>query len=227
MVLQTVYSMQYEERNNISFELAESLRQMIADGRLEADSRINEVLLSRELGVSRTPLREALAMLAAEGALEQKPRRGMFVRPLTKEEFLDIYAVRPLLDVGALRMAGIPSGQTLRKLRKLNEQLSVSRGVMQRIRIDDQWHLLLVDGCQNPVLLGLLEQFILRTRRYEIAYLREQANTNTAVDEHVAIIYALEAGDLEAACDALKTNLTSGIEPLLSWLDQRQEARND
>lgn len=213
--------MQYESRNNISFELAETLRQMIAEGSLEAETRINEVRLSGELGVSRTPLREALAMLAAEGALEQKPRRGMFVRPLTREEFLELYAVRPLLDIGALKMAGIPSEKTLAGLRQLNDQLSRARGAMQRIRIDDEWHLLLVAGCENPVLLGLIQQFILRTRRYEIAYLREQGNTDTAVDEHMAIMDALGAGDLEAACDALKTNLSSGIDPILEWLEAK------
>ena len=213
--------MQLRERNNISVDLAESLRQMIADGRLEADSRINEVHLSEELGVSRTPLREALAMLAAEGALEALPRRGMFVRPLTRKEFLDIYCVRPLLDVGALRLAGLPSKDRLKKLRKTNDRLAKARGALSRIKIDDEWHLMLVEGCDNPVLLGLINQFILRTRRFELAYLREQAHTDTAVDEHLAIMDALEAGDLERACSALNTNLTSGIEPILAWLDQR------
>ncbi|HKJ18285.1 MAG TPA: GntR family transcriptional regulator [Xanthomonadales bacterium] len=218
--------MQLLERNNISVELAETLRFMIADGRLAANSRINEVHLSEQMGVSRTPLREALAMLAAEGALEAKPRRGMFVRPLTREEFLDVYAVRPLLDVGALRLAGLPGAATLAKLRKLNEKLSSAKGALRRIQVDDDWHLLLVQGCNNPVLLGLIKQSIMRTRRYEIAYLREQVHTATAVDEHLAIMDALDAGDLEMACAALNTNLTSGTEPILRWLETKKESQD-
>lgn len=216
--------MQFETRNNISFDLAETLRQMIAEGQLEANSRINEVHLSKELGVSRTPLREALAMLAAEGAVEARPRRGMFVRPLSRDEFMDIYAVRPLLDVGALRMAGLPSEQTLRNLKQCNEQLAGAKGVIQRIHLDDKWHLMLVEGCNNPVLLGLIQQFILKTRRYEIAYLRDQENTNTAVDEHLAIIEALENGDIEGACEALDKNLNSAVTPISTWLEQFEES---
>ena len=218
--------MQNISRNNLSADLAETLREMIADGRLAADSRINEVHLSAELGVSRTPLREALAALVAEGALEAKPRRGTFVRPLTKAEFLDLYKIRPLLDVGALRLAGIAPPSAQQRLRDLNERLHRAEGAMERIIIDDEWHLLLVEGCNNPVLLNLIHQFMLRTRRYELAYLRERENTDTAVDEHLAIMEALEHGDLEAACNALNQNLSSGIEPILAWLDQREESHD-
>ncbi|MEM1081894.1 MAG: GntR family transcriptional regulator, partial [Pseudomonadota bacterium] len=189
-----------------------------------ADSRINEVHLAQALGVSRTPLREALAMLLAEDALQAKPRRGMFVRPLTRKAFLDIYQVRPLLDVGALRLAGIPSAKTLTRLRTLNDRLSRARSARRRIDIDDEWHLLLVSDCRNPVLLNLIHQFMLRTRRYELAYLREQQHTNTAVDEYLLIMDALEREELEAACDALLTNLTSGVDPILRWLNERENA---
>ena len=214
--------MSMQHRPNISLELAETLREMIYDGRLPADSRINEVHLSEALGVSRTPLREALAMLVAEDALEAKPRRGTFVRPLTRNAFLDLYQIRPMLDIGALRLAGLPDAETVVRLRELNERLTRARGARQRIEIDDEWHLLLVAGCENPVLLGLIHQFMLRTRRYELAYLQEQQHTSTAVDEHLLIMDALERKDLEAACDALLTNLTSGVEPILQWLDERE-----
>lgn len=208
-------------RPNISLDLAETLREMIFDGRLPPDSRINEVHLASALGVSRTPLREALAMLVAEDALEAKPRRGTFVRPLTHAEFMNIYTVRPLLDVGALRMAGLPAAQTLQQLRALNERLARTKGARQRIDIDDEWHLLLVEGCDNPVLMNLIRQFMLRTRRYELAYLRAQTHTETAVDEHLAILAALEDNDLDAACGALQTNLSSGVAPILRWLDEQ------
>ena len=82
---------------------------MILDGRLPAGERINEVRLAAQLGVSRTPLREALARLANEGALRDEPRRGYFVKPLTGEEVRAIYPIRAILDPAALRLAGIPA----------------------------------------------------------------------------------------------------------------------
>ncbi|HEX5258404.1 MAG TPA: GntR family transcriptional regulator, partial [Sphingomicrobium sp.] len=96
------------DRHNISEELANTIRQMILDGEIAAGSRINEVHLARELGVSRTPLREAIARLVREETLVTVPRVGAFVKPLTIEEFEQVYSIRTLLDPEALRLAGIP-----------------------------------------------------------------------------------------------------------------------
>mgnify|MGYP000868776508 CR=1 FL=1 len=97
------------QRGNISEAAADAVRAMIVDGRLGPGDRINEVHLSRQLGVSRTPLREALSGLVAEGALIARPRLGYFVRPLTLEEFEQIYDIRPLLDPEA-QVAGTTLG---------------------------------------------------------------------------------------------------------------------
>lgn len=215
--------MQRMDRSNISGEIAEQIRGMIANGVLPADSRINEVHLSQELGVSRTPLREALAALVSEGALENRPRKGNFVRPLTREEFESLYAIRPLLDVEALRLAGLPESSDLDRLNELNEKLREAKSARTRIARDDEWHLLLVKNCGNQVLLDLIRQFIYRTRRYEIAYLRHSNNASTAYDEHLAIIQALRDGDLKAACAGLKQNLNSATGPVLDWLDSLED----
>jgi DNA-binding GntR family transcriptional regulator len=215
--------MQSKGRQNISADVAEQIRDMIAYGALPAGSRINEVLLSEQLGVSRTPLREALATLVSEGALENRPRKGNFVRPLTREEFESIYAIRPILDVEALKLSGIPRPEDLDRLDELNEKLRAAKTARTRIARDDDWHLLLVRNCGNQVLIDLVRQFIYRTRRYEIAYLQSSNNASTAYEEHRAIIQALRAGDLAAACSGLKQNLTSGVGPILDWLDSLQK----
>ena len=227
--LHTVYSMQkpaLDARANLSDAAAEPVRAMITSGELAAGSRINEVQLAEQLGVSRTPLREALAALVSEGALEHRPRRGYFVRPLSSQEFSDLYAIRPLLDVEALRRAGIPTDSTIDRLSTLNDQLRRARGAQQRIRLDDEWHLLLVQGCGNAVLLDLIEQFMYRTRRYEIAYLREAAHLETAYEEHRVVEQALRRGDLHGACAGLTNNLTSGLAPVLAWLERMEASRD-
>src|SRR5438552_13883463 len=95
------------DRPNLGEALVVTLRERIVDGRLPAGERLNEVHLAASLGVSRTPLREALGRLTAEGALTSSPRLGFFVRPLTAEEFRQIYPIRAILDPEALRLAGI------------------------------------------------------------------------------------------------------------------------
>lgn len=213
------------DRENISAGAANAVRAMIVDGRLAGGERVNEVRLAEQLGVSRTPLREALAGLVAEGALIAKPRLGYFVRALTLEEFEQIYAIRPLLDPEALRWAGLPSPKQLHRLERLNEKLAAAADPQAAIDLDDEWHRALIAGCPNKVLLGLIDNIILRTRRYEIALMRETANVLTATEDHARILAALRAGDLDAACAALKRNMQSGREPIVAWLKQRGAER--
>ncbi|MBV9497300.1 MAG: GntR family transcriptional regulator [Acidobacteria bacterium] len=208
-------------RDNLSDALVLELRNRIVDSRLAPGDRINEVQLSQQLGVSRTPLREALARLAHEGALRAVPRIGYFVRPLTLEEFSQIYPIRALLDPEALRLSGIPTRERLERLRDLNEQIAEARDADAAIALDDVWHMELVAECPNKILLELIEQFIRRTRRYEIALMREQENVATANTGHKTILAALRRRDLDAACDALRENLQDGYEPIAAWLRGR------
>jgi DNA-binding GntR family transcriptional regulator len=209
-------------RPNISGELAAALRNMIVEGRLPEGSRINEVHLSAQLGVSRTPLREALARLAQEGALSNVPRIGWFVRPLTLDELEQIYPIRALLDPEALRIAGVPDAAHIHRLERLNRRLLEAESPDRRIELDDEWHLALIAGCPNRVLIDLIKQFIGRTRRYEIALMRDRRNVAAAIDTHSEIMAALRKGDLGAACEALRRNLTTGFEPIAAWLRERE-----
>ena len=212
------------QRGNISEAAADTVRAMIVDGRLAAGDRINEVRLAQQLGVSRTPPREALSGLAAEGALSSVPRIGYFVRPLTLDEFEQIYDIRPLLDPEALRLAGVPDEKRIAGLEKLNADLARAKG-LRAIEIDDAWHMELIAGCPNRVLIEMIENMIIRTRRYELALMREQKNVDVATQDHDRIVAALRAGDLKAACDALKQNMQSGREPIVAWLKQRARAK--
>jgi DNA-binding GntR family transcriptional regulator len=213
-------------RPNISEAVAGALRAMIVDGRLAAGERINEVHLAATMGVSRTPLREALSHLAAEGALRSTPRIGYFVAPLTLEEFEQIYPIRAILDPAALELAGIPNAARLDRLCALNDRLRKTRGIEKMIGLDDEWHLELVAGCGNPVLIGLINQFMWRTRRYEMALWREKRQVAISSDEHEKIMAALRAGNLERACQALRRNMQSGIEPIVAWLKARTDERS-
>lgn len=211
------------ERPNISESLVILLRKMIVDGTMPPGERINEVHLSKDLGVSRTPLREALGRLVAEGAITIVPRYGYYVCPLTFDEFRQIYQIRPILDPEALRMTGIPSAEKLDYLEEINQKIIAATDAEEIINLDDLWHLELLADCPNRVLVELIEQNIRRTRRYEIALMREQENVNYASDEHEQIIKALRAEDLETACQALRQNMQSGFEPIAEWLKEREK----
>ncbi|NOT39104.1 MAG: GntR family transcriptional regulator [Alphaproteobacteria bacterium] len=215
--------MQYAiiDRPNLADTVADAIREMIVDGRLADGERINEVQISAQLGVSRTPLREALNRLTADGSLFAKPRHGYFVSPLTADEFVQVYDLRPILDPAALRLAGPPRPAQLDKLEALNKKLDALQKPERVVACDDEWHRELLAHCPNRVLLDMIESMIRRTRRYELALMRERKRVLNAADTHRQIMTALRRGDLDRACAALERNMREGREPILEWLAAR------
>jgi len=226
VVVETVYSMQRDTpdiRPNLSGTTAITLRAMIIDGVLRPGDRINEVHLGAKLGVSRTPLREALMHLEAEGAVTSKPRFGFYVCPLSIEEFEQIYAMRALLDPEALRLSGLPTKKQLTRLRALNDSLRKGTDPSTLIDRDNAWHRELVSACPNRLLIGLIGQFIEKAHRYELALMRERSSIDRTVRDHEDILSALGSGDLGSACMALRQNMESGKAPIVSWLQGRAQ----
>lgn len=223
----TVYSMQMNvslpnERRNLGQDLATELRRRIVSGELADTSRINEVHLARDLGVSRTPLREALIGLVASGLVAVRPRRGFFVAPLDAKELADLYSMRAVLDPHALGLAGTPPAGRLDSMAALNAGLKRTAGPGRLVELDNAWHRALIAHCPNKVLLRTIEQFMVLTQRYELAYFRENEHVTVAFEEHDSILAALADGDLAAACRALRRNLQSAVKPLQNWLQARR-----
>lgn len=210
------------KRSTVSDAVADRLRAMIVDGGLPEGERINEVHLAARLGVSRTPLREALNRLASEGALTSTPSIGYAVKPLTLAEFEPLYGMRPILDPAALALAGLPSAEKLARLRAMNAKIEAARDAERAMDLDDAWHRALVEDCPNPILLGEIEKYIRLTRRYEIALMRERREVLMAGANHRAVLAALKRRDLDGACEALRHNLTRGSAPLRAWLQERE-----
>jgi DNA-binding GntR family transcriptional regulator len=208
-------------RNTVSDSVTAALRGLIVAGALPEGERINEVHLSQRLGVSRTPLREALNRLASEGALTNAPGIGFSVKPLTLEEFEPLYGMRPILDPSALRLTGLPSAEKLARLRDMNARIETARDAERALELDDAWHLALIEDCPNPILLALIDRFMRQTRRYEIALMRERSEVLLAGANHRAVLAALKRRDLDAACETLRHNLTRGAAPIVAWLKER------
>ncbi|HEU4889187.1 MAG TPA: GntR family transcriptional regulator [Thermoanaerobaculia bacterium] len=209
-------------RRTMTSSVADEVREMIVDGRLPPGGRVNEVHLAAALGISRTPLREALMKLTAEGALVSVPQIGFQVSPLSVEELEQIYPIREILDPEALRLSGIPSPERMQRLEELNAKMRKTRGAAAVIALDDAWHFELLAGCPNRVLLALIEQFMRRTRRYELAYMREQKNVAATTTHHDLILSKLRKRDLRGACAAVRKNMQIGMEPIAAWLREKQ-----
>ncbi|MEM8712754.1 MAG: GntR family transcriptional regulator [Planctomycetota bacterium] len=210
--------MKAQSRPNLSGDLSAELRGLIVDGQLAADSRLNEVHLAEMLGVSRTPLREALMGLAAEGFVTSIPRRGFFVTSLTLDEFEQLYGMRAVLDPAALELSGLPDQRQMVRLESLNREIEKAQQPAEVLALDNRWHLVLLEHCPNKIMIDLITHFMRRTSRYELAYMREAKNVGVAVEEHEIILDACRRGDHPGACSALRQNMQSCDGPLTEWL---------
>lgn len=205
-------------RPNLSTDLAAAIRDLITDGDLAPGQRLNEGQLAADLGVSRTPLREALTRLAAEGTIEAIPRIGFFVKPLSVDEYGQTVQVRALLESEALKAAGIPPKRTLERMASLERKIAAARTPGMMAALADDWHFALIELCPNPLLIELVGQLIARTRRYELAFMRAHPATGrnawlSEVREH------LHAGDLETACTSLRDRMDATVALMIEWLD--------
>ncbi|HET6361410.1 MAG TPA: GntR family transcriptional regulator [Gemmatimonadota bacterium] len=205
-------------RENLAADVADSLRQRIVSGELPSGQRINEVELAARLEVSRTPLREALSRLAAEGFVANQPRRGYFIQQLGPKEVEDLYQIRSVLDPAALELAGLPTPTRLDRLAEINRAISAADDPEQVIDLDDRWHVELLSHCPNQLLLDLIRQYMQRTRPLERVYLLDLYNVEVMTAEHGRILDALRFGALHTAVAALRTNMQTGLGSILLWL---------
>jgi len=157
----------------------------------------------------------------AEKALDSVSRKGFIVHGLTLDEARNIYPIRGMLDPEALRLSGLPGPESLERLEELNHQLRNATDARSAIDLDEAWHRELWAECPNPVLIELIEQFMRRTRRYELASMGQHRIIDRTTRTKAGIVESLRAGALERACSQLRSSLMSGGEPVFQWLAQR------
>jgi DNA-binding GntR family transcriptional regulator len=181
----------------------EYLREAILTGRLPAGSELQEVALSRELGVSRGPIREALGRLAAEGLVTIRPRRGAIVRALSEEEFLWAYQVREALEVMAVRLA-VPrlTEDDLAALQQLIDEMAAhadAGDVAAFFDANSVFHHTFFDVARNPMLADIYRQLCGQIDRYRLRSLELRGDLRRSIAEHKALLRAAKARDADKA----------------------------
>jgi DNA-binding GntR family transcriptional regulator len=179
------------------------LRAEILSGALPPGSELQEVALSRTLGVSRGPIREAIGRLAAEGLVTVRPRRGAVVRALSTEEFLEAYQVREALEVMAVRLA-VPrlTEDDLATLEAYIDEMTAcaERGDTQRFfEANTGFHRAFFDVSGNRMLRDVYRALCGQIDRYRLRSLELRGNVQRSIAEHKAILRAARAGDVERA----------------------------
>jgi DNA-binding GntR family transcriptional regulator len=208
-------------RSPLREDIRQTVLERILSGELPPGSRITESRLATELGVSRTPLREALFNLESEGFVRSDLARGFSVAPLSVREVRESYPILQTLESLALRSIGALAEAAAPELRKINKELGAVAGDSARGQLlDHQWHDALLAACPNRRLLDLIARLKETVSRYERLYMRDATLVAASVAQHLRVIEALEARDLDRAVRELEENWRFALETLLVRLGE-------
>jgi DNA-binding GntR family transcriptional regulator len=212
--------------NSLHYEVAATLREQIFDGTLAPGSFVDEAALCEGLSISRTPLREALKVLTAEGLLRHEPRRGCFVNEVTERDLDEIFPVIALLEGRcAYEAARNASDAELHELDALHERLV--RHAKAR-RINDYYatnhiiHEAIIQLADNKWLAQVIGDLRKILKLARLQQLHAPGRLEQSLSEHLAVFAALKARDSEGADAAMRTHMTRQREALREVMRQQK-----
>jgi DNA-binding GntR family transcriptional regulator len=199
-------------RKTLHDALTPGLREMIRDGNLKPGDKISEPRLCEYFGVSRTPLREALKVLAAEGLIELLPRRGAVVAQISAEDIEELFPIMAALEAlaGELACERVTDAD-ISRVQALHDQM------MECYRIGDedtylilnrQIHEAIFDIARNDTLAAMYQQILTRMHSHRFIVRKSETNWKSAVDDHKHIMEALAARDKRRLPQLLRKHVT-------------------
>ncbi|MEO3849392.1 GntR family transcriptional regulator [Streptomyces sp. B8F3] len=192
---------------------------LISSGAYAPGAPLTEAGLSRTLQVSRTPVREALLRLQAEGVLQSALARGFTVRPLVRRDAAELYPVLASLEALATRTITSLDPATTERLRTTLDALEECTDPVRRWQLDTEWHTTIAAAAGNRHLLGMLTQLRTNLSRYELTYMREVTHRAEVDHEHRTVLAALADGDFARAAHRLERHWHDGMHTILDWLE--------
>ena len=199
-------------------EVAERLRQRIFNRELEPGSWIDELKIADELGISRTPMREALKVLAAEGLITMKVRRGAYVTEVSDKDLSDVYHLLSLLESDAVAVvAERASDEQLKDLEHLHQELEAAGRDPERQRerffqINEQFHMRLLDIANNRWRDQMVSDLrkVMKLNRHNSLF--KTGRVEESLQEHRAVMAALQARNPALAAQRMREHFMNGLE---------------
>ncbi|AMJ42305.1 GntR family transcriptional regulator [Anaerotignum propionicum] len=178
-----------------------TLREAILVGKLVPGERLMENQLADKLGVSRTPVREALRMLALENLVELVPRKGAQVLDMSEKDIVNILEVRGALESLATSIACVKmKKEDLQQLKKLEGEFerAIDENDLERIiQLDEDFHDLILKSTENDKLAQIYQNLRIQLYRYRMAHLKADSSIPAVVAHHRGILRAIENHDAD------------------------------
>lgn len=214
-------------RPNLTSLAYRSIKEYILEGQVDDDTRLTEESLSGQLGISKSPIREALNRLEAEGLIRIEARRGAYLRSLSIKEVANLYDLREALETHAVR-TGHFSADLLKDLKgsvKRQRQYLKQNEKSKYIDEDMSFHAALARATGNTMLCDALENlrnqiWLLRRKTYDLS-------SSSASDYHEMIVTALEAGDCKAAERVMSEHISDVRKKLVDSLVRQEQVRQE
>lgn len=188
-----------------------TLRQAILRGELKPGERLMEIQLANKLGVSRTPIREAIRKLELEGLVLMIPRKGAEVAKISEKNLRDVLEVRRSLEELAIELAcQRMSQEDIEALEQAQEafKTAIAKGEAMAIaQTDEQYHDVIYQGTRNDKLVQMLGNLREQMYRYRLEYIKDEDKRQVLVVEHEHILAALKVRGLEEAKRAAREHI--------------------
>ncbi|MCX8998378.1 GntR family transcriptional regulator [Rhizobiaceae bacterium BDR2-2] len=207
------------DRETLSQQAYKTIRQHILDGTFSAGDLLSERVLAEESGISRTPLRSAISRLENEGMLARLANGTLMVHRITVEQLLEIVQIRRLLEAAAAgKAAAFPLTPALRRSRDVMRAYAGGRhAVFDQFWLDDEdFHLAVAEASGLHLLPSLLKDMRSMARLCTITRTHDRFEEQAL--EHLAVIDAIEAGDVAGAAAAMERHFDSARTRFLAWL---------
>ncbi len=190
-----------------------TLREAILRGDILPGERLMEMQLATRLGVSRTPIREAIRMLEQEGLARTIPRRGAVVAGMTEKDMRDVLEIREALEELSVQVAcdRITPEEIARLGRnKVDFERSLDTGdIKQMARADVEFHDVIYQATDNSKLIGMLNNLREQMYRYRVEHLKNPENHRQILADHEAIYEGIARRDKEAATEVIRRHIAS------------------
>lgn len=202
-----------------------AIREDILKGRYKENDELRETTLGKELGVSRTPVREALRQLELEGLVKIIPNRGAFVTGISEKDVRDIYMVRSVLEGLCVQMAA--EHMTKERIDELEEVLLLTeyyleKGNMEQLtELDGKFHQILYTASESRILEHVLSDFHKYVQLARRNSVKTESRAQKSLEEHREILEALKENDAEKAEKLANTHILNVMKNL--HLNQEQE----
>lgn len=204
-----------------------TLRQSILTGELKPGERLMEIHLADKLGVSRTPIREAIRMLELEGLVTMIPRRGAEVAQITEKNLREVLEVRGALDALAVELACERiTPEELEQLKKACEhfEAETKKGDANRVaQADVALHDIILAASRNEKLVQMIGNFSQQMYRYRLEYVKEEAHYETLIREHRIIYEAIRDRDKERGAKAIRLHIENQEKAVIRMITERKK----